>query len=80
MFVPPYGGEMTPEMSARSITDLVKQRSMLVILIAACTSAKTAFEAADNLIDADLLVELSKMIERSEVELKKLTERIEGSA
>ena len=34
-----------------SITELVRQRSMLIILIAACTSARTAFEAADNIID-----------------------------
>ena len=48
------------------MTELVKQRSMLVILIAAGTSARTAYEAADNLIDADLLADLSKMVVRSE--------------
>ena len=31
-----------------SVAELVQQRSMLVILIAACTAARTAFEAADN--------------------------------
>lgn len=45
---------------------------MLVILIAACTSARTAFEAADNVIDAQLLEDLSRMIERSSSELEKL--------
>ena len=45
---------------------------MLVILIAACTSARTAFEAADNLVDAQLRADLNRMIERSEVELEKL--------
>jgi hypothetical protein len=52
--------------------ELVKQRSMLVILIAACSSARTAFEAADNVVDADLCADLSRMIERSESELEKL--------
>ena len=56
--------------------DLTKQRSMLVILIAACSTARTAFEAADNAIDAELCADLGKMIERSEKELKKLTELI----
>ena len=59
-----------------SITDLVQQRSMLVILIAACTSARTAFEGGDNLIDADLLADLSRMITRSEAELKRISEQI----
>ena len=66
-------------MSEPSIADLVKQRSMLVILIAACSTAKTAFEAANNLVDVDLLADLSKMIERSEAELGKLTGEIERS-
>jgi hypothetical protein len=41
-------------MSDPSISDLVKQRSMLVILIAACTTARTAFEAADNAVDTHI--------------------------
>jgi hypothetical protein len=63
-----------------SVTELVKQRSVLVILIAACTSAETTFEAADNVVDADLRADLTKMIERSEAELKKLSQRIEVGA
>jgi hypothetical protein len=59
------------------VADLVRQRSMLVILIAACTSARTAFEAADNVVDADLRADLNRMIERSEAELEKLSEAIE---
>jgi hypothetical protein len=56
-----------------SATELVRQRSMLVILIAACTSARTAFEAADNVVDAELCADLNRMIQRSEAELEKLT-------
>lgn len=66
-------------MADQSIAELVKQRSMLVILIAACTTARTAFEAADNVVDTQLVADLSKMIERSETELEKLGEKIAGS-
>ena len=59
-----------------SVADLVRQRSMLVILIAACTNARTAFEAADNVVDADLRADLNRMIERSEGELEKLSAAI----
>jgi hypothetical protein len=59
---------------------LLKQRSMLVILIAACSTARTAFEAADNAIDATLLTDLSTMIERSARELVKLNQQIQESS
>jgi hypothetical protein len=59
-----------------SIAELVQQRSMLVILIAACTTARTAFEAADNVVDAQLCADLNQMIERSESELEKLNAAI----
>jgi hypothetical protein len=59
------------------VADLVQQRSMLVILLASCKAAQTAFEAADNAIDAGLRDDLTRMIDRSEDELAKLTLRIE---
>lgn len=58
------------------MTDLVQQRSMLVILLAACTAAQTAFEAADNAIDTELRDDLDKMIARTEAELTKLNRLI----
>jgi hypothetical protein len=58
------------------IAELVQQRSMLIILIAACASARTAFEAADNVVDAQLCADLNRMIERSESELQKLNAAI----
>ena len=61
-------------------SSLLKQRSMLVILIAACSTARTAFEAADNAVDSALVADLSKMIERSEGELAKLNREIEASS
>jgi hypothetical protein len=62
------------------MTDLVQQRSMLVILLAACTAAQTAFEAADNAIDTELRDDLDKMIVRTEAELVKLNRLIDDAA
>ena len=56
--------------------DLRQQRSMLMILIGACSTARTAFEAADNVVDRQLLEDLETMIDRSEQELEKLNQRI----
>jgi uncharacterized protein YPO0396 len=49
---------------------------MLVILLAACTSARTAFEAADNAVDEELRDDLNKMIDRTEAELARLSQKI----
>jgi hypothetical protein len=62
------------------VTDLVQQRSMLVILLAACTAAQTVFQAADNAIDTELRVDLDKMIARTETELVKLNRLIDDAA
>ncbi len=62
-----------------SIAELVKQRSMLVVLIAACSTARSAFEAAEHAVGDQLLSELSTMIDLSEAELAKLSQRIEAS-
>ena len=64
-------------MNDETLSQLVKQRSMLVILLAACSTAQTAFEAADNDIDAELRHDLAKMIERSELELTKLNRKVQ---
>ena len=67
-------------MTEASLGELVKQRSMLVILISACTTARTAFEAADNAVDSSLRDDLSKMIDRSEAELEKLSRKIDEAS
>jgi hypothetical protein len=67
-------------MADKAAEGLLQQRSMLVILIAACTTAQTAFEAADNIVDAQLLTDLKAMINRSHAELAKLNQRIEAAA
>ena len=48
-----------------------------MILVGACSTAETAFQAADNVVDTQLLTDLSTMIERSRGEIDKLTELIE---
>ena len=63
-----------------SVTELVRQRSMLVILIAACASARTAFEEADSVVDGQLREDLSRMIDRSQAELEKLNLAISDAA
>jgi hypothetical protein len=55
-----------------SVADLVTQRSMLTIVIAACTSARAVFEDADDVIDPHFRADLDRMIERSTSELEKL--------
>lgn len=50
---------------------------MLIILIGACSSARTAFDAADNAIDTKLRADLDRMIERSEAELAKINRRLD---
>ncbi len=53
-----------------------QQRSMLIILIAACEAAQTAFEAADNELDVELRADLARMIDRSKSELERLSGRL----
>jgi hypothetical protein len=47
--------------------------AMLRILIAACETARNAFQAADHRVDDELLADLGRVIERSRVELQALT-------
>lgn len=70
--MPDAGGSET------ALDDLVQQRSMLVILVAACQTAQTAFAAAQNPVDAELRANLTTMIERSEAELAKLDDAIQA--
>ena len=50
-----------------------RQISMLRILHATCSAAVDAFHAADNPLDASLLAELEEMVERTRVELERLS-------
>jgi hypothetical protein len=61
------------------MTNLVHQRSVLVILLASCTAARSAFDSPDNAIDDGLRGDLTKLIARSEAELTKLNSLIAAS-
>ena len=64
-------------MADPDVAELVQQRSMLVILMAACRTAQNAFRAAANPLDRALLDDLSTMIARSERELERLKSALE---
>jgi hypothetical protein len=63
-----------------SVAELVTQRSMLMIVIASCTSARATFEKADAVIDPQFREDLDRMIERSTSELEKLNAAIGQAA
>jgi hypothetical protein len=64
-------GSATPE----SLETLTKARSLLVILLATCHETLLALEAAGNVFDTQLTDDLRRMIERSEDELRVITEK-----
>jgi hypothetical protein len=49
---------------------------MLRILYGACAAALDAFRAADNPVDAQLVVDLEAMVDRTMRELERLTAEI----
>jgi len=51
---------------------------MLILLLATCKQSEIALEAAANALDTDLTRDLGAMIERTEGELAKLTDRIQA--
>jgi hypothetical protein len=60
--------------------ELVRARSMLVLLLATCNQTLLALEAAGNVLDTDLTELLTTMIDRSEQELVSLKTRIEAAS
>jgi hypothetical protein len=63
-----------------SVPELVTRRSMLTIVIAACTSARSVFDDADDAIDPQFREDLGRMIERATSELAKLSAAIDQAA
>jgi len=61
------------------VADLKKARSMLLLLLATCKQTMLALEAAANVLDTDLLSDLTAMIERSEAELVSLQAKIDAA-
>jgi hypothetical protein len=60
------------------LANLIKARSMLMILLAACQQTVLALDAAANVLDTDLTRDLAAMITRTEDELAALTGKIEA--
>jgi hypothetical protein len=50
----------------------------LILLLATCKQSQVALEAAANALDTDLTRDLGAMIERTEGELARLTDRIQA--
>lgn len=55
------------------VPDLAQHRSMLTILVSACSTARAAFEPADSGIDRELLADLTRVIDRAQALLEGLT-------
>jgi hypothetical protein len=58
------------------IATITKARSLLVLLLATCQETLLALEAAANVLDTRLTDDLRLMIERSEEELRVLSEKL----
>jgi hypothetical protein len=52
-----------------------KEAAMLRILLATCQTAIDAFQAANNPVDQELLIDLQNMVERTRRELERISER-----
>ena len=50
-----------------------KEVAMLTILVATCETTLQAFRAADNPVDAGLVEDLERVVERARRELENLT-------
>jgi hypothetical protein len=57
-----------------------QQLAMLHILYGACSAALTAFRAADNPIDEQLVLDLETMVVRTQGEIERLSARLAGDA
>lgn len=57
-----------------------QQLAMLHILYGACSAALTAFQAADNPVDEQLVLDLEAMIVRTRGEIERLAALVAGDA
>lgn len=53
--------------------DTHKHLAMLRILYGACSASLDAFQAADNPVDEELVVDLETMVERTKGEIERLS-------
>ena len=57
-----------------------QELAMLRILYGACAAALDAFRAADNPVDQQLVADLETMVERTKVEIERLSARLAAEA
>jgi hypothetical protein len=60
--------------------DTHKHLAMLRILYGACAAALDAFRAADNPVDEQLVVDLETMVERTKIEIERLSAKLANPA
>jgi hypothetical protein len=60
--------------------DTYRHLAMLRILYGACSAALEAFQAADNPLDEQLVVDLETMVTRTQGEIERLSERLASTA
>lgn len=61
-------------------TDTHQHLAMLRILYGACSAALDAFRAADNPVDEQLVLDLEKMVARTQDEIARLTAHLAESS
>jgi hypothetical protein len=54
------------------VADTHKHLAMLKILYGACSAALNAFQAADNPVDEQLVIDLEAMVRRTRAEIERL--------
>jgi len=61
-------------------TESRRHLSLLRILYGACATALEAFRAADNPVDEELVADLEKMVERTQLEIERLAARLANAS
>ena len=56
--------------------DVQQELAMLRILYGTSAAALDAFRAADNALDAQLMADLESMVQRTQVEIERLTAQV----
>jgi hypothetical protein len=71
----PDGEAITVAAQPETLEAVTKARSLLVLLLATCQETLLALEAAANVLDTRLTDDLRLMIERTEEEVRVITQK-----
>ena len=69
--------ETDRDASANPDHELIRDRALLVLLIAASERALEAFQASNNILDRGFVDDLTRIIARSHDELEALNEKLQ---